>query len=215
MKLRWLIRVFLKYVVPLLISFVVGTAWHEIMGHGLVGIVCGGHVEYVEILGVRVWPRLCWQGWPAYYGCCDVQGIPSDTGNNVMSLAGSLSTWCVAVVAAVLLWVPHWPAGVRVVLYWFSIWWIDLLTYTLPSWGIPHSIVRGTLYAEPYEAAVALGIPGKAFQTFVVVTSVVLCGSLVIRLGLDRRRRSRGAPAHSANRRRPPESPPTACGRAE
>ena len=40
----------------LFLTFAVGTAWHEIVGHGLVGVLCGGTITRVEVLGFEWYP---------------------------------------------------------------------------------------------------------------------------------------------------------------
>jgi hypothetical protein len=166
----------------LLLSWLIGTLWHEVIGHGLVGVLAGGRISYVKIFAVELWPEVRWTGFEVAYGQCQVDGIPTVRGDEVHALGGSISTWCVAVVATSLLWVRRWGRPWRVVLIYLSIWWIDLLTYTLPTWGLRRSILWGGRYSEPYEAAVNLGIPGPVFQAFVVGTSVLLAAALIVRL---------------------------------
>ncbi|HUU84027.1 MAG TPA: hypothetical protein VM243_11040 [Phycisphaerae bacterium] len=158
----------------LLVALILGTACHEVLGHGLTGVLVGGRIGYVEILGVQVWPELGWHGWPDTYGLCAVTDVPDGTAGAVMRLAGSMSTWLVSVLAVALLWLRRWRGWPRFVLVCLSIWWIDLLTYTLPSWGLRRSILWGPVYSEPYEAAIALGVRGWAFQAFAIGTSALL-----------------------------------------
>ena len=176
----------------MLLSLPLGTAWHELMGHGLVSVLCGGRIGSAEVLGVQVWPGLGWRGWPQVYGTCQVEDVPTAVGDQLTLLAGSMSTWLVAVGATTLLWMRHWHGFSRAMMICLSLWWIDLLTYTLPSWGLRRSILRGRVYSEPYQAATALGIPGPAFQGFVVLSSAVLLAVLGLRLMGDSRRTGRG-----------------------
>jgi hypothetical protein len=178
----------------LLATFVVGTLWHEVIGHGLVGTIAGGRITHVKILGLELWPGVHWFGWDGKYGQCHVEGISTAAGEEIMSLAGSLSTWCVAVAATMLLWARRWRRPWRTILTYLSLWWIDLLTYTLPTWGLRRSILWGGRYSEPYEAAVNLGIPGPAFQAFVIGTSVMLAAALIVRLVRDARGSDRKSP---------------------
>jgi len=64
----------------------------------------------------------------------------------------------------------QWAQWVQVVLLSLSLWWVDLLTYTLPSFGLRRYVLFGRRFREPYDAAVALGIPGPLFQAFVIIT---------------------------------------------
>jgi hypothetical protein len=171
----------------LLLSWLIGTCWHEVVGHGLVGVLAGGRISYVKIFAVELWPEVRWTGFEMAYGQCQVDGIPTVGGEAVHSLAGSMSTWCVGVAATILLWMRRWGRPWRVVLIYLSIWWMDLLTYTLPTWGLRRSILWGGRYSEPYEAAVNLGVPGPVFQAFVVGTSFVLAAALIVRLMRDAR----------------------------
>ncbi len=178
----------LTYVVLLGLSLAVGTLWHELVGHGLTGVAAGGRIVRLHVLGVDLWPQLRWDGWSGGYGSIRVTGIPTQTGKKVYRLAGSLSTWCVSVVAVSLLWLRSWRGLPRAVMVCLSLWWIDLLSYTLPSWGLRRSILWGGVYSEPYEAANALGIPGPLFQAFAVGTSTLLLAALILRLVRDRAR---------------------------
>jgi hypothetical protein len=141
----------------------------------------------VKIFAVELWPEVRWTGFETAYGQCQVDDIHTSSGEAVHSLAGSISTWCVGVAATILLWVRRWGRPWRIILIYLSIWWIDLLTYTLPTWGLRRSILWGGRYSEPYEAAVNLGIPGLVFQVFVIGTSVVLAAALIVRLMRDAR----------------------------
>ena len=171
------------------VSFVVGTVWHEVVGHGLTAVACGGWIERVEILGVQVYPDVRWLGGIECYGQCETHGIESPTREHLVALAGSVSTWLAAVATVVLLWVRRWNTKAGIVLAALSLWWIDLLTYTLPSWGLPRSVLWGqSHYSEPYEAAVALGMAGWAFQALAILTSALLATATVARLIRCRRR---------------------------
>ncbi len=175
--------------VALLLLLALGTACHEMIGHGLTGVLLGGRITFVEVLGLELWPEFGWGGWPGAYGHCGVADVPTPARGAVVNLAGSMSTWAVSVIAVLLLWLHRWRGFARFILIGLSIWWIDLLTYTLPSWGLRRSILWGPVYSEPYEAATGLGIPGWAFQAFAVVSSVLLVGATWIAL-----RRSSGPP---------------------
>ena len=177
----------IAYLIAFTLSLPIGTFWHEVMGHGLAGKLVGGRVSYLEVCGVQLWPQLGWRGWPDRFGSCRTDGIRTLPGRHLCRLAGSLSTWCVAVLATLLLWAKRWRGLARIALVCLSVWWLDVLTYTLPSWGLRRLIFWWSRYAEPYEAAVALGIPGPLFQAFAVGTSACLLAALVGRLVQDHR----------------------------
>jgi len=139
----------------------------------------GGQVGRVIVRGFEIFPQFAWQGESREYGSCTVYGIESETGRQAMRLGGSMSTWLVSVVAVVLLCLKPRCTWARTILALLGIWWIDLLTYTLPSLGIPRMILWGGFPDEPYAAAVALGISGPLFQAFVIGSSAILAGCLV------------------------------------
>jgi hypothetical protein len=85
-----------------------------------------------------------------------------------MSFGGAASTWLVSVIAVCLLWMRQWRGRARRVLAWLGVWWIDVFTYLMPSWGLKRSVLWGGTHSEPYEAAVALGAPGWAMQIGIV-----------------------------------------------
>ncbi|MFQ5430811.1 MAG: hypothetical protein ACE5E1_10930 [Phycisphaerae bacterium] len=192
----------LKTALLLPATLVVGTAWHEVVGHGLVAVACGGRITGIALFGLEIYPpTFVWAGtWPPQYGSCGTDGVTSETADALVKLGGSLSTWLVSVVAVVLLCVRRWRGRPRTILIYLGIWWIDLLTYTLPTWGVPKSIFWGRLYSEPYEAATRLGVPGPLFQAWVVGSSVILAGALIAGL---RRRGERAARACDLRPRRP------------
>ncbi len=177
----------LPYIAVVALCVPLGTIWHELVGHGLTGILAGGRIIYVQVLGVTFWPRVAWTGWPTRFGTCGVEGIQTLTGWYLHMLAGSLSTWLVAAVASVALWARRWRGTPRLALIGLSIWWLDLFTYTLPSWGLPRFILWYRVPSEPYKAAVGMGIPGRVFQAFAVASSFCMLTSLVVWLVRERK----------------------------
>ena len=174
-------RFSLKYVLLTILLFPFGVFCHEVIGHGLVAVLCGAKVENVEVLGFRIWPKVEWVGRPRQFGTCRTTDFPNEYGPDLMALAGSMSTWLVSVVAGILLWTRRWGRWSQAILITLSLWWIDLFTYTLPSWGIPRFVFWGRTWgSEPYEAAVGLGIPGRAFHAFVLISSILLLSALLI-----------------------------------
>jgi len=170
----------LKHAAVIAVLFSLPIPWHEIAGHGLVGVLCGGRITRFELFGWQLFPKIKWAGTSEGLGVCDHTGIVSQWGVHLTDLAGSMSTFVVAVIAAYLLW-RYRPRGVKfTALICLTVWALDLLTFTLPSFGLRRGIWIGTHYSEPYTAAVALGIPGPLFQVFVLAgfSAVVLLVAL-------------------------------------
>jgi hypothetical protein len=158
----------LKHLVVIAVTFALPIPWHEIAGHGLVGVLCGGRVTRFQLFGWQLFPKCKWTGTSEGLGVCDHTGLASPWRVHLTELAGSMSTFVVAAIAAYLLW-HYRPRGVkRTALLCLCLWATDLLTFTLPSFGLRRYIWRGTRFSEPYTAAVALGIPGPLFQAFVL-----------------------------------------------
>ena len=156
--------------------------WHEIVGHGFVGVLCGGRVTRFQLFGLQLLPNFAWVGIQEGLGVCDHTGIGSRWCVHLTDLAGSMSTFIVAALAAYLLW-RFRPRGLKfTALLSLTLWATDLLTFTLPSFGLRRYIWSGTRYSEPYEAAVSLGIPGLLFQAFVLAafSSVALMVGLAV-----------------------------------
>ena len=181
-------KLVLTYLVCLLVCFTLLIFWHEVMGHGLVGVLAGGQVTHVEVWGLKLWPELRWIGWSGSPGRCGVEGITTVTGWALHIVAGPLSTWCVSVLAVILLWARRWTSLPRVILVCLSLWWVDLFHKAMTSFGIRRFIFWGPAGNIHYDAAVSLGIPGPLFQAFAVGTSVCLLAGLVVRLIGDHRR---------------------------
>lgn len=169
-----------KFLVVFLLLYPLGVLCHEVVGHGGAAMLVGGRITYVHILGFDWWPDLKWIGWQGVYGMCDADGVAGPLRQAWMILGGSLSTWFVAAIATALLNVRHWGPRPRLLLACLSLWWIDLLTYTLPSWGIKRSIFWGqNHFAEPLVGAVALGVPAWLFQTLAIASSAAMLALLI------------------------------------
>lgn len=180
-----------------------GVICHEVVGHGLTGVLLGGRIGAVEILGFQVWPAVEWSGWSGQYGACAVYGLEGTGREHIMALGGATSTWLVSVIAVGMLFVRDWPRRTRAVLICLSLWWIDMFTYTLPSWGLPRSILWGQrTISEPYEAAKELGMPGWMFQASAVASSAMLLIALVVCL-----KRRASAPRDDGTHRQPAALP--------
>lgn len=171
----------LAYAAALLVA-PMGVLWHELAGHGLVGVLCGGHLDRLQVLGLQLLPRFEWTGLGEGLGACDVGGIPTRWGRDLSQLAGAGSTLIAAAAALLLLrWLrPRGPA--RVALICIGLWSLDIVTYTFPSLSIRRYIWFGTTYSEPYEAAVSLGIPGPLFQVAAIVTGLLVFSGLLLPL---------------------------------
>lgn len=163
-------------------SIAFGTACHEVIGHGALGVALGGRIAYVEVLGVKFDPSPSWVGTGGRFGRCSVPGLERSWKRPLFRLGGSMSTWCMSVTAVCLLWWRSWPRPVRFLLIWVSVWWFDLFAYTLPSFGLRRYVVFGGHADEPYRAATALGVPGPLFQAFVCGSCAILAFALVLRL---------------------------------
>jgi hypothetical protein len=182
---RTKIKLALTYLVCLAICFVLHILWHELVGHGLVGILAGGHITDLNLFGFRVLPEFGWSGIP---GGIHIEDVATPTLHELTVLTGPLSTWCVAVLAIILLRMRRWKGLSRVILVCLSLWWYDLLSETLLAWGIPKYIF---FYSRPpvhYDSAIWLGIPGPLFHIFSIGTSICLLAGLVICFIRDHKR---------------------------
>jgi hypothetical protein len=167
-----------RFLIVFILLYPFGVICHELIGHGLPGLLFGGKPTAMHILGLDLHPHVQWRGWQGHYGYVDGTGVQPGWRMHVIGLGGALSTTLVAAVALFLLWRKPRRGYTRLVLISLSLWWLDLFTYTLPSWGIRRSIFWGRVYSEPYEAAVGLGVPGPLFQFFVLALAVCFVTSL-------------------------------------
>ncbi|MDO8629407.1 MAG: S41 family peptidase [Phycisphaerales bacterium] len=152
-----------------------GVVWHEIVGHGLASVLCGGRVDRVQCWGLQFVPTLEWSGLGEGLGAADVSGLENSAAEQITQLAGSVSTVLAAAFALLLLRIIRPRGALRLALSCIGLWSLDMLTFTLPSLGFRRYIWFGTTYSEPYEAAVALGIPGPLFQLLAVCGSLLVC----------------------------------------
>ena len=168
------VRFAAKIAVVTILIYPLGCLCHEAIGHGLTSILFGGRVVDLEMFGLRLYPKIEWTGWTGRYGECGFAGNVSEAGHCWIALGGALSTWLTSVAAmGVLVWNKR--ARRSSILAATGLWWFDMFTYTLPSWGLHRSIFWGQRdHSEPYEGAIGLGMPGWLFQGLVILTSAVL-----------------------------------------
>jgi hypothetical protein len=164
--------------------FWLGVLLHE-AGHIVAAWMFGAQLIQLNVLGLDLLPSLQWAPMPGYYGFMDYNGVLSSTQETIVSLSGSLATFGVAVAAQLGLWLHHPRRGMaRWAVLVLCFFWLDILTHTLPTLGIPAYLFFGsrtvTSSAEAYLAAVSLGMPGWLFQTLAVGSSVALLALTVI-----------------------------------
>jgi len=173
---RRILRTCWVSLVVIAFDVLVGTAWHETVGHGLTAVAFGARITHIDVAGFRCYPEFRWIGRPrsGHFGECGHSRIDDPCADGLIRLAGSLSTSVIAVIATILLCRGGFRGWTWVLMCALSMWWVDLFLYTIPSFGLRRYILWGPSYSEPYEAAVALGVPGPVFQVFVIVTSAFL-----------------------------------------
>ncbi len=169
----------------IIVVFWLGTLLHE-AGHAISAVLFGARLTYLNVLWLDLIPSLRWNPLPGYFGYMRYEGDLTPIQHGIVGLAGSLSTVFVAVAAQIILWLTRPRRGVvRLAVLTGCFFWLDVLTHTLPTLGIPAYLFFGvaetTPRAEAYLAAVALGMPGELFQALTLSLSVGLLGLTVIR----------------------------------
>ncbi|MFN0204939.1 MAG: hypothetical protein ACKVS6_01340 [Planctomycetota bacterium] len=134
------------------------------------------------MLGLQVWPEIHYKWSADYLGYVNWSNITNETHRHWMSLAGSASTFIVSILTLTLFYIKSWSGWRRDALFWLSLWWFDLLTYTLPVLGVRKYIIFGSYRTEPHDAAVALGVPSLVFIIFVFVSCPILLFLLLRRM---------------------------------
>lgn len=165
--------------------FWAGVLLHE-AGHVLSALIFGARLTRLNVLGLEFLPSLRWQPMPGYYGYMTYQGDLTPVQDSLVSLAGSLATFSTAVVAQLVLWlIKPRPGAGRLAVLALCFFWLDILTHTLPTLGIPAYLFFGsrtlTPAAEAYRSAVALGMPGPLFQVLAVGLSLALLALTLFR----------------------------------
>lgn len=147
-----------------------GTLVHE-MGHASVAIASGAQVTQLNVLGMDLYPTLCINYRPGYFGYVSFDRPLPYPQVEYISAAGSLSTLMVALLAQVILWIAPlrrvWP---RLVTVGFCFSWIDILYHTWPVLMGSQNTAR----AEAYLALTELGAPGWLIGGAVVGVSALL-----------------------------------------
>ena len=155
----------------------VGTLVHE-CAHGLVGVAYGARVERLNVLGLDLYPELRFDNSPGYYGRVWLDRSLPDTADHWMRAAGSLGTLLVALACQAWLWTkPPGRKSVQLLVIGFCFSWLDIFWHTsLALLGR-----RSMMYAESYNALVALGAPGWLVSAAIVVTSALLLAATIVR----------------------------------
>lgn len=177
------LKLWLSYLVCLIICCFLYGLCHELIGHGLTSILLGGSVDSIHLFCLKVFPDFEWSGIPGGLGIDD---IPTGELLDIVIIMGPVSTWLVSLLAVITLWIRQ-PTGLpRIILVCLSLWCYDLLGETLMVWGIPKYLffsLRPPLHH--YEAAIRLGVPSSLFIVFSIGTSVCILAGLVLRLIYD------------------------------
>lgn len=164
--------------------FWLGVLLHE-AGHMAAAWAFGARITHLNVLGLDLLPSLGWAPEPGYYGYMRYAGDLSPFQRDIFELAGSLATLGAAIIAQAGLWLTHPRGTARWAVLTLCFFWLDILTHTLPTLGIPAYLFFGTRTitssAEAYLAAVSLGMPGRLFQTLAVGLSVGLLALTVMR----------------------------------
>jgi hypothetical protein len=166
-------------VVILVLVLPMAIPWHELVGHALVAMLCGGNISQLQILGLEFRPRLAWKGLAGNLADCEFSGIPPGAPMEIVLMAGAVSTLVAAAVAVAVLWRwrPAWWA--RAALTGVGIWALDLATFILPSFGLRRYVWRGTNWSEPYDGAQMAGIPGPLFQAITMAACATVLAGLI------------------------------------
>lgn len=174
--------------------FVLGTLVHEV-GHGLTAVVFGARVVQLNVLGIQLYPSLGWDYQARYFGRIWWQGQLTSNQQAWVLLAGNLATMAVAFTA--LLLYLRWRSNglIGTILLTLSFFFLDTLTHTLPTFGLPMYLFFGRRsvesVSEGYLAAVSLGVPGRVFQAMVVGYGLLAAALIARKLWRERRKGQR------------------------
>lgn len=168
--------------------FIVGILIHE-AGHGAMAVAMGARVTRLEVLGVTLWPTLHVSPMDGYWGRIWWRGRLSPTQRAWVAIGGNLATmsvsFCALLLCAVLgERVRRFHIRVRTVLLVLGLFFLDTLTHTLPTFGLPMYLLFGRrdpeTVSEAYLAATTLGCPGPLFQWAVVIYGLLATASTLL-----------------------------------
>ncbi len=149
---------------------------HE-LGHALVAQLLGARIAMFNVLGMQWYPRLEWMPEIGYGGYVYWFAPADRTIHWLIVLAGSTSTLLIACTAVIGLTLLPVRGLARTALAVLSLYFLDGFVHLLPVLGLNwlgnnSRFIKS--FAEAYTAAVALGIPGAAYISFVLLTSALI-----------------------------------------
>lgn len=180
-----LLRNSLKALALIAALFWLGVLLHE-AGHAASALLFGARLMWVNVLGLDLIPTLAWNPLSGYFGYMRYDSVLTPLQDEIVRLCGSLTTLWIALAAQCALWLGHRPKRfVRLALLTLCFYWLDILTYTLPTLGIPAYLFFGTHIvtekAEAYLAAVEMGMSSWLFQVITLSLSIALLALTVAR----------------------------------
>ena len=168
---------FRRLVLPLVLFVPLGLVTdfvHE-FGHAVWGIAVGGHLKYMQIAYLVVYPRLAVT--PSFLlGYVEVADLSTPFAHGVFLLGGSLTTNIVSWLLALILLKKQFGDRTQVslkILGFFGL--LDLPLYVVfPQIGLQHWIFLGGNWPEPLTGAREMGIPDPLFYTAVILSTIGL-----------------------------------------
>jgi len=131
----------------------VGTLIHE-TGHALAAMACGARVVEVNVVGLTLYPALRFGHQPGFLGYVRFERALPSPQSQYVSIAGSLSTLVVGLLAQAVLWlVPPRRMWSRLIGFAACFLTLDVAWHTM----VMLLGLRSASYAETHTALVALG----------------------------------------------------------
>ncbi len=172
--------------------FALGTLAHE-AGHGLAAIAFGGRLVRLNVLGLQLYPSPAWDFQPGCFGRTWWRGEFTPAQLAWISLSGNVATMSISIISLPLYLCRRWRGAAHTTLLTLSLYFLDTLAHTLPTFGLPMFLLFGNRsverISEGYLAAAALGAPGWAFQAAIVGYALLAAALIGHKLWSERPRK--------------------------
>ncbi len=153
--------------------FVIAAFFAHELGHAVVALLLGGHVQMINVLGIEWYPKLTWMPQFGFGGFVSWTNPYNPIVPNLIVIAGSTSTLLIAFAAALALNFRCARGVLRTGLFVLSLYFLDSLIHIIPVLNTKYywAPLETRAFAEAYYGFINLGVPGSLYinSVFIII----------------------------------------------